>query len=277
MSEFDTTDESATRSDLEETAIAQNSHGLSRRAFLARTGAASLGALTLYAAPKIATVRANPAYSAATGIKNGPGTVVTKSFGSLPEATFGGTGIPNHAVAITEITGLAGGIAIKLGLTATQRFSNPAVTNDGSGNFFAPNGTTFDVGLNSDVGKWNFNYYMKVTGGTFADCKFCILYDFDPASSNAQSGWGKIDVNAGIVANFGAAALGATTLVEDSQNLTFAFLDTPIPGVITPPTHPTFDANATGEYGFALIAKDAGGTEIGRTEMKVHVSDTGTP
>ena len=270
MSEFDDSSRQADELQSEATAISSERSGLSRRSFLAKSGAAGLGALALYATPKIMTVNARAAYSAATGVKTGPNVVITKTFGSLPETEFGGSGIPNHAVAITEITGLAGGISIKMGLTATQRFSNPAVDNDGAGNFTAPNG------LESGAGKWNFNYYMKVTGGSFADCKFCLLYDFDPAVANAQSGWGIVDFNAAVVALGTAAALPLTTKIEDSQNSTFSWLDGAAPSYVTPPSHTPFSADALGKYGFALIAKDAGGSEIGRTEMSVNVVDAST-
>ncbi len=47
------------------------------------------------------------------------------TFGTLSGATFGGTGIPNNAVAITRIT--SGGYNITLGLTAHGRFFNPPI------------------------------------------------------------------------------------------------------------------------------------------------------
>ena len=56
------------------------------------------------------------------------------TFGTLTGANFGGSGIPNNAVAITTSTALNG---VTLGLTATQRFSSPAVMNNGAGVFQA--------------------------------------------------------------------------------------------------------------------------------------------
>lgn len=59
------------------------------------------------------------------------------TFGPLPAATFGGTGIPNSAVSITRVVNPSGGGDLTLGLTAHQRYDNPAVTNNGAGTFFA--------------------------------------------------------------------------------------------------------------------------------------------
>lgn len=56
-------------------------------------------------------------------------------FGSLQTATFGGTGIPNDAVAISEVS--SGGFNVVLGLTAHQRYDNPPLGNDGAGRFTA--------------------------------------------------------------------------------------------------------------------------------------------
>ena len=65
-------------------------------------------------------------------------------FGPLSEATFGGGGIPNDNMAITTITTGADDFktVITLGLSATRRHSNPALTNDGAGTFFAGGGRT---------------------------------------------------------------------------------------------------------------------------------------
>ena len=60
------------------------------------------------------------------------------TFGPLPQATFGGSGIPNDAVAQSTFEGT--GI---LALSSTQRFFNPPVTNDGAGNYFAEPGSNF--------------------------------------------------------------------------------------------------------------------------------------
>src|SRR5262245_44118746 len=69
-----------------------------------------------------------------------PITPINNSFGSFPPATFGGSGIPNDAVAITKVLTTSGD-AITLCLTATARYSNPTVGNDGAGTFSAGDGS----------------------------------------------------------------------------------------------------------------------------------------
>ena len=62
------------------------------------------------------------------------------SFGSLPQATFGGSGIPNNAVQRGRNVG-----NVILGLTATQRYSSPLVTNDGAEPTSPPQASTLRV------------------------------------------------------------------------------------------------------------------------------------
>ena len=57
-------------------------------------------------------------------------------FGDLPQATFGGSGIPTDPTAITTFNGIGGDI-VTLGLAATPRFANPPLTNDGAGTYTA--------------------------------------------------------------------------------------------------------------------------------------------
>ena len=231
-----------------------------RRAFLKAAGATGMVA-AMYTVPRLNTVAVRPAYASITGA----GVTVTKNFGELAEATFGGTGIPNDAVAITNISGLPGGISITLGLTATQRFTAPPLTNDGAGVFTAGAGVDAD-GVR---GLWNFDFLMEIVGGTLADCKFCLLYDLDPSTTNSEASLGKIDFNAAVV--FFGGTLASTTLIQDSQNSTFGFLAGPLNSWLTPPSFTPFNAAATGEYSFELLAKTNAGVELGRTSMKVKV------
>ena len=83
------------------------------------------------------------------------------TFGALPQATFGGSGIPNTSVAITNVDYQGG--AITLGLSAAQRFSNPVVTDDGAGTFFATAGADTLNGQPT-YAMWNFNAYFSYTG-----------------------------------------------------------------------------------------------------------------
>ena len=177
----------------------------------------------------------------------------------LPAATFGGSGIPNDAVAAT--TAHPGGNTVTLGLTATARFANLPVTNDGSATFFAdPGGDILD--LAPLFARWNFDFYTSQTGGTYS---YELLYDLDP-------GVGTLESDLGVV----SFLLGGASTVQDSWNLGFGFLRTGAPGV-APPTYPfAFDPSAAGEYSFALIALD-GATEIGRAAINVNTTPAPEP
>ena len=97
-----------------------------------------------------------------------PVTPVFTSFGALAAATFGGSGIPNDAVAITQI--VDGDNVITLGLTAHQRYFNPPLVNDGAGTFAAGPGSNFgDPGNPGGPGPgtalgatWNFAFYVDI-------------------------------------------------------------------------------------------------------------------
>ncbi len=110
-------------------------------------------------------------------------------FGFL-DATFGGTGISNNPVAVRTIKD--GNATITLGLNATSRYDATVVTNNGNGTFTASSGgfvsPTNESPANPDLARWNFNYFVNVTGGRLRDYKFKLLYDFDPATGNAESG-----------------------------------------------------------------------------------------
>jgi len=201
---------------------------------------------------------------AGVGITAGADTV--SSFGPLPEATFGGSGIPNDSVAITSITD--GGVTITLGLAAHGRFDNPEVTNDGNGTFFTEPGT--DVPSTDpnalDVALWNFDFYAEVEGASFSDYQFDLFYDANPDSS---TDFGILDFNEAVLA--GGGDLASTTLVEGSQNLSFDFLFNDSLSFITAPSSP-FDANATGLYSFSLQATRISDSQVlGSTLMTVAV------
>ena len=175
------------------------------------------------------------------------------TFGPLPAATFSGTGIPNDAVAIEivelNLTGNAP-ITLTLGLTATQRFSAPAVTNDGAGTFFATPGTGGGAGL------WNFDYFIGVDGGTLGDLTnllnaLVLRYDFDPGPG---TDFGTLDFF-NIINGLGLA--GDATL-QDSQNMTFGFLTNGSLSFISPPAG-SFNPNIGGLYSFELLASEIPG------------------
>jgi len=192
-------------------------------------------------------------------------------FGPLPEATFGGTGIPNDEVAVGSQF-IDGDTTITVALSATQRFFNPPLGNDGAGTYFAQAGSNFggpgDPSL-LEGSLWNFNYYMNVDdpSGTakLTDYDITLYYDFDPVADNGLVGLGQIDVTAGLFA-FDPAA----TTAQGSENLLFGFLDTGVPGIVTPPLFPAFDPNALGEYNFALAVERTGfGVETVAMDVQV--------
>jgi hypothetical protein len=190
------------------------------------------------------------------------------AFGPLPAATFGGSGIPNHAVAISSVVNA--GSTITLGLTAHQRFVGPNLVNNGAGDFFASPG----ISTPPNAATWNFAFYTDIVGGgTFNDYRFELSYDLDAAAGNDLSTHGTINLNAAVAAAGGALAL--TTNVQDSQNLGFAYLTTGIPTVVTAPIPPVvFSANSTGEYTFQLRVYDSlsGGTLLDAASIRVNVA-----
>jgi hypothetical protein len=190
-------------------------------------------------------------------------------FGPLDEATFGGTGIPNQEVAVSRQIE-DGDTTITLGLSATQRFSNPALTNDGAGTYFANAGSNFGgAGQSTTEGAlWNFNYYVDIDGpdgAKLTDYDITLFYDFDPAFDNGPIGLGQI--------NLTAAVLGSDpslTRIEGSQNLMFNFLTVDLPGLVTTPGFSAFDPNVNGEYNFALQVTRAGwSVEAARMDVQV--------
>ncbi len=185
------------------------------------------------------------------------------TFGPFPNATFGGTGIPNNAVAASRQI-VDGDNIITIALAATQRFSNPPLSNDGAGTYFATPGSNFGgvpqgVSTNTEGALWNFNYYIEIEGANGAtpqltDYQFTLFYDFDPAFDTSFGDLGTINVSAAVA---GSATPNAT-LVQDSQNLLFDFLENPVlpvSFVVTPPAG-SFDPQALGEYTFAIGVTD---------------------
>ena len=178
------------------------------------------------------------------------------SFGTLAGATFGGSGIPNNAVAITNLPGLT------LGLTATPRFAAANPTNNGAGTFTARPGLSPNPPSSAadPYALWNFSFFA---GGTaFANTYFRLFYDFDPAVGNDQS-------THGVLAGPGA---GLGNPFQNSWNLGMDFLaiTSATTGITAPAT--VFNPNAQGQYTFALVAYTSStGGEIGRSAIVVNV------
>jgi hypothetical protein len=178
------------------------------------------------------------------------------TFGTLAAAGFGGSGIPNTSVAISNsVTGLT------LGLSAAQRCSGAVcgavVTDDGAGTFTALSGSPFVS--NPTYASWNVNFYAS---GSTLLYNFKLLYDFNPAAGNVASthGESKLFTITGIS--------GSGGLDQGSSNMGFGFLTTGVPGVVTPPAFTPFNPNVNGEYSFALIASDkVTGLEVSRSAI----------
>lgn len=198
-------------------------------------------------------------------------TPIFDEFGPLPNATFGGQGIPNEEVAISKQWD-DGDVLITIAMSATQRYSNSAVTNDGAGTYFALAGANFGGNNESTTegALWNFNYYLKVEGingatPVLADYQIDLYYDFDTGEDTFIGNLGSIDLTAGIL---GSADPNAT-LIEDSQNLDFSFLASAVPGLIKPPGG-SFDPNALGEYNFGIqVRRDGWGIETVAMDVQV--------
>ncbi len=187
------------------------------------------------------------------------------TFGSLPAATFGGTGNPNDAVEITTIN--HGQDVVTLGLAAQQRYSNPPLGNDGAGTYFATPGANLQGSPATLGALWNFDFYAIIAGaGNASQYTFKLYYDFDPAVGTPKAQLGVINLNN---ANIAAGGSATTQTIQDSENLDFGFLASSLAGVITPPSG-SFDPNATGEYSFILEA-DQDGREIGEADINVDV------
>ncbi|MHB9879957.1 PEP-CTERM sorting domain-containing protein [Pacificimonas sp. ICDLI1SI03] len=171
-------------------------------------------------------------------------------FGALPQTEFGGDGIPNDRVAVTNIS--SEGVDGEIGITATPRFSAPSPTLVSDGVFAVESGTTSD-----DRSKWNFSYYADVLPGL----NYSLLYDFDPSNG---TDYGTI--------NF----LFASGTIEDSQNPTFAFLNDGIAPFVIAPEMFDFDADASGIYNFRFQARDANGGLVGEAAIDVIVGEGAT-
>lgn len=185
-------------------------------------------------------------------------TPIYQTFGTLP-VTFGGTGIPNNAVAASSVF-LDGTTNITLGLTAHARYFNTPVTNNGAGVFYAGPGSNCGVATDpvgcpsaNQGALWNFGFFMGVSGpgADLSDYTFTLYYDTDPGVNTVLANLGSINVNNAIIAGGGNPA--TMTVAQDSQNLLFNFLSVSIPGVINAPGTP-FNPNALGQYSFYLTA-----------------------
>lgn len=210
----------------------------------------------------------------AAGAMAAPVTPVAPMFGDVQTATatpvtFGGMGIPTDRSAFGTFTAMNGDQLI-LGLAAHQRFSNPALADDGAGTYTAGAGAN-DGTPGSMVGTigatWNFAFFVEVIdnggGSAMGDFGTSLLYDLDP-------GAGTDDADHGTIALGALGAAGMLNPIEGSQNANFGFLTVPAPG-LTPPAFAPFDPNAPGEYTFALRST------LGEVAIQVNVVSASEP
>jgi hypothetical protein len=161
-------------------------------------------------------------------------------FGSLPEATFNGTGIPTYAVQVTKIGDLT------IGTSITARYGNSALTNDAHGTFTCPAGGDTLNGAPT-LAKWNFDYYVE--GISFGQTTR-LYYDNNPAVGNDVTSF-----YPGFGFNY-----------QDSQNLGFAAFN-----------GGSFNPNYNGDYAFAVVAYNIFGSEIGRSAVIARVTNGTSP
>ncbi|MES2123320.1 MAG: PEP-CTERM sorting domain-containing protein [Gemmatimonadota bacterium] len=172
-------------------------------------------------------------------------------FGPRPFLTFGGTGIPTDAVESNSLNNQIALGGVHLFLSATPRYDNPTLGNDGAGTFYAMAGTDDNPPSPANpYALWNFDW--AIVGDNTDSYTYRLYYDFNPATGN-----------------FGDYGYVAVTPSQDSWNLGMDFLAAAFAGVVAPPSFPSFDPNAAGEYGFALAAF-TGETEVGRSAILVN-------
>lgn len=185
-------------------------------------------------------------------------TTVTPSygtFGTLSDATFGGSGIPNNAVAYTTFN--SGNDNLTIGLSATQRYFNPPLANNGAGTFTATAGE--NNGLASPpktLGPtWNFDFYINAQILSQTPYSYKLIY-----GNNTTGNFSTFDLTAFLVGG----------KYQDSWNLDFSFLNTI-----------GYDPNASGIYGFELDVVNDAGSVVAKTAINVdveggHVPDNGS-
>jgi len=202
------------------------------------------------------TVIAFAALSLGNAAAAAPITPTFSTFGTLTGATFGGSGIPNTAVAITTLAGSGTTLPprLTLGLTAHQRFSDqPPLLNNGAGVFTALAGVSPTVPSTpaNPLATWNFGWY--VGGADLSNFVFELLYDLNPATGTQQANLRTLGRNP------------LAVLTQNSWNLGMDFLE--LPNV--------FDPTVNGEYSFALIAYGRDGNqlfEVARSAMLGNVT-----
>jgi hypothetical protein len=162
-----------------------------------------------------------------------PVTPTFTSVGSIPGATWGGTGNPDTDVTITSFTDGSGN-TVTLGLQAQQRYGNDPVQYVGNGTYAALTGQNNGfLGSTHQGSTWNFDFYFDSTGGNYT---YKLLYGTDAATL--------LTINPALVSDNGATPNHGG---QNSQNLLFPDFGGVNNGLV-------FNPLATGVYSFELEA-----------------------
>jgi hypothetical protein len=187
--------------------------------------------------------------------------IIFQQFGQFNAYTGGGTGIPNDAVATTNYS--FGGENFTIGLTATERFNNEDVANDGAGTFFAKAGSNTPPGASAAGATWGFGFVLGMEGVAFDDFSALqtaadgfaqtiavdVYYDVDPTSA----------VDYGIISLWDLIKGLSVKEAQGTQNLLFGFLNgsgPALPGITRPVSD--FNPNISGEYSFKIVSTTLG-------------------
>ncbi|MEO7087100.1 MAG: PEP-CTERM sorting domain-containing protein [Gemmatimonadaceae bacterium] len=95
---------------------------------------------------------------------------------SLPANSYGGSGISTDN-SYCAVGGTVDGILVAL--SATPRYSSPAVTTDGAGTYFAGTGNSTGAPVDAGFSAWNFDYFTGgvVAGGPVAFFRLTVVGD----------------------------------------------------------------------------------------------------
>ena len=180
-----------------------------------------------------------------------------QNFGTLSQANFGGTGIPNNAVASStlkptvDVLGHTIGLGtVTMGLTATARgSSNAAVTNNGQGTFYA--GVGVDQSSASSIfqklATWDLDFYVGGDATALAQYSYRLLIDTDPSSKDSFKT---------INLSYGLGVQNALNVGFDLDELAYGYQFNPTQG---------------GQYTFELEAVNSKGTVVGMDSIQVDV------
>lgn len=194
--------------------------------------------------------------------------------GAAANVTFGGTlGIPfsigmgntNDEFAVGVFTDDNTGNDIELGIKAKERFIGDVPRVDGT--YTVENGAT---AVDPDLALWNIDLSIDLGGGTFADYTV-VLGITDPDGDN----WAQFFIGGAL------SPIDGDSVVQQSWNVGFDFIETGIPALGSFNGLGTFDPNQTGTYVVTLAVFEPGsgnpfalGSEIGSVAIEVVVVPT---